>query len=155
MFKGKIKSILIQFYPLTFPISVSDEKSFQLLLNFVRDKRNSSLGDSLVNFIFSCAKTITNKTVGSEKVSDKILIEAYQKSNLALNLKLTGEKKKLGNYLESVILLMWVFELLTIDDLVSRITENLSENKDRFSEDVRAVHAFKRLFDICSNLIFD
>ncbi len=156
MISAKIKDKLFKFYPLDFPIEVNDKENIDKLKNFIFDIRNSSLGDSLINFAYSCAKTLNNGKPSSNKVPDIFLIEGYKDSKIRNYLELTGEKKKLGNYLESLILLTWVYNLLTLDEIIDRLNEEMDPEmfKSAINEKRSAVKSFSRLFNIISNLIF-
>ncbi|OLS19861.1 MAG: hypothetical protein HeimC3_43000 [Candidatus Heimdallarchaeota archaeon LC_3] len=157
MISTKIKEKLFKFYPLDFPIQVKDKENMEKLKSFIFDIRNSSLGDSLINFAYSCAKTLNNGKPSSNKVPDLFLIEGYYNSNIKEYLKLTGEKKKLGNYLEALIFLSWVYNLLTLDEIIERLTEEMNPEMFISSIDEKrsAEKSFSRLFNIINNLIFE
>jgi hypothetical protein len=104
-------------------VSISSLKSFTF------DKGNSKLGDSLVNFIYSLAKTgITNSSTGT-KVSDYVLAEAYRASEWKKKpmITLKGSKGLLADKVEALILFFWVFELFTIEDLTTVLMKHLDE----------------------------
>ncbi|MHA2175944.1 MAG: ribonuclease III family protein [Candidatus Hodarchaeales archaeon] len=127
-------------------ISISSLKSFTL------HKGNSKLGDSLVNFIYSLAKTrVLNSSTGT-KVSDYILSEAYKaskwKKKALINLR--GNKGQLADKVEALILYFWIFELFTIDDFVTKLMENLDNTQLHHSkeEEKNAIVAFSSLLDL-------
>lgn len=157
MIDKQIKKILEKYYLFNFPINSEDQKEIFQLKEFLIDKRNSSLGDSLVNFIYSCAKTLNNHSLSSNKVPDTVLISSFRSSKISQHLNLSGKKKKLGNYLESLILLVWSYGLLNIGEMIEKLKEKMTSEmfSSPIEENRAATKAFTRLFNIIDNLIFD
>lgn len=130
----------------------NQEVSISSLKSFTFDKGNSKLGDSLVNFIYSLAKTgITNSSTGT-KVSDYVLAEAYRASEWKKKslITLKGSKGLLADKVEALILFFWVFEIFTIEDLTNELIKHLDEellhhNKE---EEKNAIIAFCSLLDL-------
>ena len=95
---------------------IDEKKPQDSLLAFILTKGNSKLGDALVNFIYSLAKSAVSTQVTGTKVSDFILATAYR-SSLWMNndiLKLKGKKGYLADHVEALILYFWVFEFVTL-----------------------------------------
>jgi hypothetical protein len=157
LLSNNLKSIVEQYYPLKFPISSNETDAFNLFLQFIFDPRNASLGDSLVNFSYSCAKSLAGGFITSTKLADKILVEGFKQSEISKILKLSGERKVLGNYLEAFFLAVWLFGLLSLDELISRIKEELDPQMldSNIDENRTAIKAFARLFNICRFLVFN
>ena len=155
MFSNQLKAIISSYYPLTFPITL-ETKPVQVFMNFLHDPRNAALGDSLVNFIYSVAKSLASANFTGTKVPDYVMVDAYKESLLFTKLKLTGERKKLGNTLESLVLATWVYDLLTLDDLVLRLKEELDPKmfKNITEERRTATKAFIHLYNVCAGLLF-
>lgn len=155
MFSSQLRAIISSYYPLKFPIILETE-TFQLFTNFLYDPRNAALGDSLVNFIYSVAKTLVSSSFTGIKVPDYVMVDAYKESLLFTKIKLTGDRKKLGNVLESLLLAVWIYNLLTLDDLIQRLREELDPKKFKNAIEERrtATKAFIRLYNICSSILF-
>ena len=71
---------------------IDEKKSQDSLLTFILTKGNSKLGDALVNFIYSLAKSAVSTQVTGTKVSDFILATAYR-SSLWMNNDILKRKK--------------------------------------------------------------
>ncbi|MHA1983585.1 MAG: ribonuclease III family protein [Candidatus Hodarchaeales archaeon] len=157
MIDEQIKKVLEKHYLFEFPINIEDQNQNFKLKEFLIDKRNSSLGDSLVNFIYSCAKTLNNNLLSSNKVPDTVLVNSYRESKIYRNFTLSGEKKKLGNYIESLILLVWSYGLLNMEEMIDRLKEEMTPDMftSPMEEKRAATKAFTRLFNIIDNVIFD
>ncbi|MFX0172460.1 MAG: ribonuclease III family protein [Candidatus Hodarchaeota archaeon] len=130
----------------------------QNLMAFVQNKGNAKLGDSLVNFIYSIAKTIVIGKPTGMKVSDSILSEAYKtslwyKSN---TLRLSGKKARIADSVEALILFFWVekdsnLEIL-IDPLISQLDPNHLQHPRE--EHGSAVNSFRNLLDHLYQIYF-
>lgn len=121
------------------------------LMKFIHNKENAKLGDSLVNFIYSIAKTIVSERPTGTKVSDSILSEAYRKSmwNKSQALKLTGDKGKIADFVEALILFFWINKSVGLEDLISPIVTGLEAKKLHHPREEKdsAVNAFQKLLD--------
>ena len=113
-----------------FEISKKSENCTKLS-TYISNKGNAKLGDALVNFIYSLAKSIAIGTPTGVKVSDSILTEAYRESSWRKSniLTLKGNKGHIADGVEALILYFWVHGNLTLDDLVSPIKDELNAEK--------------------------
>ena len=121
------------------------------LSTYIYNKGNAKLGDALVNFIYSLAKTIVSGIPTGVKVADSILTEAYKGSLWRKNktLSITGDKGRVADAIEALILYFWTYEELTINDLVNPIIEYLEPEsfhhpREEYSS---AVFSFQNLLD--------
>jgi hypothetical protein len=135
--------------------SVDDNK----LSTFIFNKDNAKLGDALVNLIYSLAKTVVSGNPTGVKVSDSILSEAYKRSlwRETNKITITGDKGRVADAIEALILYFWVFESLTLNDLVNPITEYL-ESKNLHhprEEHSSAVISFQNLLNCLFKLYSD
>jgi len=121
------------------------------LLAFIVTKGNSKLGDALVNFIYSLAKSAVSTQATGTKVSDYVLSTAYRSSIWEKNegLRLKGRKGYLADHVESLVLYFWVFELVSLEEMVEYLTKSLNPEKLHHSreEEQIAVLSFKNLLD--------
>jgi len=132
--------------------SQNDEQNPQnSLLTFIITKGNSKLGDALVNFIYSLAKSVVSTQATGTKVSDFVLSTAYRSSLWEKNevLRLKGKKGYLADHVESLVLYFWVFELVSLEEMVEYLTKSLDPEKLHHSreEEQIAVLSFKNLLD--------
>ena len=132
-----------------------EEISISSLKAFTFNKGNAKLGDSLVNFIYSLAKTgIINSSTGA-KVSDYVLSEAYRASKWKKEsvILLKGNKGLLADKVEALILYFWVFELFTIEELIKELMKHMNEELLHHpkEEEKSAIAAFCSLLDLLLN----
>ena len=130
---------------------IDEKKSQDSLLTFILTKGNSKLGDALVNFIYSLAKSAVSTQVTGTKVSDFILATAYR-SSLWMNndiIKLKGKKGYLADHVEALILYFWVFEFITLEEMVKHLIKDLKPEKLNHprEEEQIAVLSFKNLLN--------
>ncbi|MCS7364667.1 MAG: hypothetical protein NDF54_04435 [archaeon GB-1867-035] len=121
---------------------MEDELS-RILLN--RDL--AKLGDSLVNFIYSAAKSRILGRFYGERVSNKVLSEALCRAGLRGKLPLRSDVHVRGNAAEALIAYAWVNGFLSVDEAIVFLSSNLriSENTGRSGEFEAAVNAFTGL----------
>ncbi|UCG89772.1 MAG: hypothetical protein JSU57_04720 [Candidatus Heimdallarchaeota archaeon] len=122
---------------------------------YIHKRSNAKLGDSLVNFIYSVAKSIVSEMPTGTKVSDSILSEAYRRSlwYSTNTLKIRGKKSRIADAIEALILYFWVHKDLTLEKLVDPLIAQLEPDrlhhpKEEYSS---AVLSFQRLLDFLYN----
>jgi hypothetical protein len=134
-----------------FPSQIDEKNSQEFLLSFIVTKGNSKLGDALVNFVYSLAKSAVSKQATGTKVSDYVLATAYRSSLWGKNeiLKLKGKKGYLADHVESLILYFWVYELVSFEELFEYLAIDLSPEKLHHSreEEQIAVLSFRNLLN--------
>lgn len=119
---------------------------------FIHDKSNAKLGDSLVNFIYSIAKSIATEVPTGMKVSDSILSEAYRDSlwHKTNTLKLTGKKNRVADNIEALFLYFWLHENISLEKLIDPLVTQLEPDRllHPKEEHSSAVHSFQILLDL-------
>ncbi len=122
-----------------------------LLSIYINSKGNAKLGDALVNLIYSIAKTLVTTDPTGVKVSDSILAEAYRESLWFKSTILTikGNKGRVADAIEALVLYFWVHENVSLNDLVIPIKEKLDEKYLHHprEEHKTAVKSFKNLLN--------
>lgn len=135
--------------------SVDDDK----LTTFIFNKGNAKLGDALVNLIYSLAKTTVLGYPTGVKVSDFILSEAYKRSlwRETNKLSITGNKGRIADAIEALILYFWLFKNLALYDLVIPIAEHLKPENLHHprKEHDSAIISFQNLLNCLFNLSND
>lgn len=121
---------------------MEDELS-RVLLN--RDL--AKLGDSLVNFIYSAAKSRVLGGFFGERVSNKVLSEAVHRAGLKLLLPSRSDTHARSNAAEALIAYAWVKGFLSVDEAIDFLSSrlNLSGNIGRRGELEAATNAFTEL----------
>ncbi len=127
----------------------------KIIRDFIFTKGNAKLGDSLVNFIYSLAKSgITESSTGT-KVSDQILALAFRSSQWTKGdyLKLKGNKGQLADQVEALILFFWIQELISIDDYVKCLMQNLNPKKLQHPREEKetAIQGFIGVLNLCNS----
>ncbi|MFX0050544.1 MAG: ribonuclease III family protein [Candidatus Hermodarchaeota archaeon] len=123
----------------------------QNLMAFIQDKGNAKLGDSLVNFIYSIAKTIVLGKPTGMKVSDSILSEAYKTSLWYKNnlLRVSGKKSRIADSVEALILFFWIEKDSNLEILIEPLISQLDPTQLQHprEEHISAVNSFRNLLD--------
>lgn len=121
------------------------------LIAFIHNKSNAKLGDSLVNFMYSIAKSIVSEVPTGMKVSDSILSEAYRGSlwHKTNTLKLTGKKNRIADSIEALFLYFWIHENISLEKLIDPLVTQLEPDRLHHpkEEHISAVHSFQILLD--------
>jgi hypothetical protein len=133
------------------------ERKWQFLLlsdlnSVVHHEGLAKLGDAFVNFSYSLAKsTATGEPTGC-KVPDAVLANAYRTSLLAQipEINIRGRKGKVGDSVEALLLWSWLTGVLSIDVLVTTLSENLDASSlgHSRSEAEGAVKAFSAALNL-------
>ena len=154
--REKIRSFLQQYYKLDLQ-SYYSENDTASLLKFLVDRRNASFGDSLINFIYSCSKTLARNECTGIKISDEILLKGFKKSKLYSWLKLPGKKKDQGNALEALIFFMWLNYNYSIEEMALCILSRMNNSGLNLNNEIEekriAGSAFTHLFDSFHDLL--
>jgi hypothetical protein len=149
--------ILHQFKEFLYTITTKNADHLNLM-TFIQDKGNAKLGDSLVNFIYSVAKTIVSGKPTGTKVSDSILSEAFKTSLWYKNeaLKLSGNKGRIADSVEALILFFWVQKDSTLEFLINPLVSQLEPNRLQHprEEHNSAVNSFQKLLDKLFQIYF-
>lgn len=109
------------------------------------DESLKGFGDSLVNFLYSLAKSKATGTWLGAKVSNYVLSEALIKSDLDQPGGLDKHEK--GDYVEEYIAKSWIEGILTTEDAVSILTKSLKTYDSEEEEREATVEAFRTLLN--------
>lgn len=118
------------------------------LLEILKDRGLSNLGDNFTNFIYSLAKSkVLNQATGW-KVSGKTLATALKESGLREFCPSRASTHDLADFAESIIVYLWFTNNYTIDQMVSILAEEMNDGifKDLKKEERTAIKAFTILF---------
>ncbi|TFF98152.1 MAG: hypothetical protein EU541_07225 [Promethearchaeota archaeon] len=118
------------------------------------DKGLAKIGDAVVNLAYSVAKSIyltknnsTNHiTRTGDKVNKNILSKALKDADMKSFAKNRANSHDLANTVEAIIAYLWLKEKISIHQLISRLTSNLSGNiSHRIKEIDNAAYAFTQV----------
>ena len=146
--REKFTTILQNYYSLKSDLDVKG-KDIDKLLIFLTDRRNASFGDSLINFIYSCSKSLAINECTGVKISDSILLKGFNDSNLLNWLKIKGKKKDQANGIEALIFYMWLVKNFQIENMCMILLSELDKKNLNNSIDEKryASIAFTKLFN--------
>jgi len=142
-------------------LRIQDEKtgSSKNLLTYVHSKSNAKLGDALVNFIYSVAKSLVSGSPTGMKVSDSILSEAFKGSSWhrTKTLKLSGKKDRIADAVEALILFFWVHEGLGLKKMIEPLESHLEPHRLQHpkEEHKSAVLSFQNLLNYLFQIYLD
>ncbi len=123
--------------------------SNQSWLQLIKNKQIAQLGDSLANFIYSLAYSLTKGRCSGERVPDTVLANAYHSSTLKMILPVRGKKGQVGDAVEAFLLLSWLFGKVELEEMTMILASHLQIPKrpTRREEISGATVAFQRLLD--------
>ncbi len=111
----------------------------QDIRQIIRDKQLASLGDAFVNFVYSLALSKSSGKPQAVKVSDRILVEAFRLAGLRKYLGTRVSRKDIANASESLLFEAYHRKLVTIEESVGIITQNLDGLEAGLSELLKLV----------------
>jgi hypothetical protein len=135
-------------------LRIQDEKAgtTRNLQTYVHQKSNAKLGDSLVNFIYSVAKSLVSGIPTGMKVSDSILTEAFKGSSwyTTKTLRLSGKKDRIADAVEALILFFWVQQEVSLEKLIEPLESQLEPHRLQHPKEEHhsAVLAFQNLLNV-------
>lgn len=102
----------------------------QKLVLIMRDHSLAKFGDSLINFVYSLARTNVMKKPIGERVLDKALAEAVKNSGLRSVMKSSASAGDIGDGAEALIGYTYLNDLMTIEEMTEIISNYLENTKD-------------------------
>jgi hypothetical protein len=122
---------------------------YNSLREIVQDKDLAKLGDSLVNFMYSLAKSLVLKKPDAWKVSDKVLSRALEDACLLKILPKRSDRHSKGDAVEALLAYAWLVETFDLKDAVMILRKEMDPEdfSNKKLEVKAAVKAFKRLLE--------
>ncbi len=126
------------------------------------DKGLAKIGDGIVNFAYSVAKSIVltknsvnNKIIRTgKKVNKNILADALRKANLKIYAKTRADAHDLADTVEALVAYVWLTGGVNLESMINIISENLSGDlQSRTEETKNATIAFTKLLDYIKNYL--
>ncbi len=116
-----------------------------------KDKGLAQVGDALVNFIYSIARSqVLDKRTG-KKVNRTILSEALKAANLRHLPRPRADTHDLADTVEAIVAYAWAKKIITIEEMVQILLKNLDlskgEARNLAAENFHASEAFKCLLE--------
>jgi hypothetical protein len=104
-------------------------KNIGSLRKILTNKNLARLGDALINFAYSLAKSRIEGIPTGTKVQDKALAEAIRKTKLKKVLPLRSKEDTLGDAVEALCAYIWLNQTMTIEEMV-QILKNALQGED-------------------------
>ncbi|MFQ6124178.1 MAG: ribonuclease III family protein [Candidatus Heimdallarchaeota archaeon] len=126
---------------------ISEETDFKHILT---DKNLAKFGDSLINFIYSIAKSVVVGVFCGEKVSDKALASALSETPLKNKTRPRSTVNEQADAVEAFCAYLWFIQLSSLEEMVTIIAnvikgQDLSYHK---TEKTAQKQAFKKLIEL-------
>ncbi|MHA1299172.1 MAG: ribonuclease III family protein [Candidatus Helarchaeota archaeon] len=123
-------------------------KDYKSLTEIFKDKKLAQLGDNLINFIYSLAKSIVLKTPEGWKVSANVLSQAMRNANLRKIAPKRANSHDIGDFAEAITAYVWLSKKITLEEATDILSKNLigGNFSDIKKEERTAIVAFTELF---------
>lgn len=117
--------------------------------SIVRDKGLSQIGDNLVNFCYSLAKSVALGKASGEKVRDSVLARAIRATSIYSHIKRRTDAGTAADAYEALMAWLWMTGRLDIRFMVEFLSMHLDldEKINRKSEGAIASLAFQKLLE--------
>jgi len=116
-----------------------------------KDKDLAQVGDALVNFIYSIARSQVLRKRTGKKVNRTILSEALKNANLRQLARPRANAHDLADTVEAIVAYAWAKKVLTVEEMVLILGKNLNLNQTEahniVEENFCAAEAFKSLLE--------
>lgn len=115
----------------------------------MNDKGLAKIGDSLVNFCYSLAKSVVLGEATGEKVRDSVLARALRATPAYSKMGRRTDAGRAADGYEAIMAYLWLSKKVTIHDIVSslRSTLNIDSQMNRKQEANAAVVSFQLLLE--------
>ncbi|MHA1772337.1 MAG: ribonuclease III family protein [Candidatus Thorarchaeota archaeon] len=123
----------------------------------VRDIMNDTglaqIGDALVNFCYSLAKSLATGKLSGEKVRDSILARAIRATDLYHLIGKRTDAGGAGDAYEALIGFLWLKGETTVEEIVQKLVAELplENSTSRKKETEIAAYAFQKLLETLSD----
>lgn len=113
------------------------------------NKGLAQIGDNLVNFCYSLAKSVVLGTMAGEKVRDSILARAIRATSLYQYMRRRTDVGKAADAYEAIMAWLWMKNRIEVQFIVQLLVENLSMDAatNRVKEGEIASSAFQKLLE--------
>lgn len=117
--------------------------------SIMHDKGLAKVGDGLVNFCYSLAKSLVLGYATGEKVRDSVLARAIRSTSVYHHMKRRTDAGRAGDAYEAIMAYLWMTEKISISDMVDSLTESLhiDSTTSRKKEGEIAAIAFQKFLE--------
>ncbi len=120
------------------------------LESIMNDKGLAKVGDNLVNFVYSLAKSVVLGQTTGEKVRDSVLARAIRATNVYNHISRRTDAGRAADAYEAIMAYLWMSGKFTIQEAVKSLTETLhiDTKTSRKREGELAVQSFQHLLEL-------
>ncbi|TFG33383.1 hypothetical protein EU528_00090 [Candidatus Thorarchaeota archaeon] len=117
--------------------------------SIMHDKGLAKVGDGLVNFCYSLAKSLVLGQATGEKVRDSVLARAIRSTSVYHYMNRRTDAGRAADAYEAIMAYLWMTEKITISDMVDSLSESLKITSitSRKKEGVIAAVAFQKFLE--------
>ncbi len=117
--------------------------------SIMHDKGLAKVGDNLVNFCYSLAKSLVLGYPTGEKVRDSVLARAIRATSVYRHMNRRTDAGKAGDAYEAIMAYLWMTEKITISDMVASLSESLEidNTTSRKKEGAIAAVSFQKFLE--------
>jgi hypothetical protein len=117
--------------------------------SIMHDKGLAKVGDGLVNFCYSLAKSLVLGHATGEKVRDSVLARAIRSTSVYSHMNRRTDAGRAADAYEAIMAYLWMTEKITISDMVNSLSKSLeiSSTTSRKKEGDIAAVAFQKFLE--------
>lgn len=119
----------------------------------MNDKGLAQIGDNLVNFFYSLAKSVATNVASGEKVRDSVLAKAIRSTSVYHHIGRRTDAGRAADAYEAIIAYLWMKDQLDIKEVVRFLIDKLDidSTTNRKKEAEIASEAFRLLLESISD----
>ena len=117
--------------------------------SIMHDKGLAKVGDGLVNFCYSLAKSLVLGYATGEKVRDSILARAIRSTSIYTHMNRRTDAGRAGDAYEAIMAYLWMKEKISISDMIDSLSKSLDINSttSRKKEGEVAAESFRKFLE--------
>ncbi len=121
--------------------------------SIMNDKGLAQIGDNLVNFFYSLAKSVATNVASGEKVRDSVLAKAIRSTSVYHHIGRRTDAGRAADAYEAIIAYLWMKDQLDIKEVVRFLIDKLDidSTTNRKKEAEIASEAFRLLLESISD----
>jgi dsRNA-specific ribonuclease len=121
--------------------------------SIMNDKGLAQIGDNLVNFFYSLAKSVATGVASGEKVRDSVLAKAIRATSVYHHIGRRTDAGRAADAYEAIIAYLWMKGQLDIKDVVRFLTDilDIDSTTNRKREAEISSEAFRLLLESISD----
>ena len=117
--------------------------------SIMHDKGLAKVGDNLVNFCYSLAKSLVLGYATGEKVRDSVLARAIRATPVYSHMNRRTDAGRAGDAYEAIMAYLWMTKKISISDMVDSLSKSLdiTVTTNRKKEGEIAALAFQQFLE--------